>query len=199
MNLIHAVVCLLAGLALAGCVPATTLTLIPDESGTVGAITVRSPGDFRVLDQAYQRVTLREWLRHSATTTALSEAKIQQDYAQLLKAQPAHSQTFMVYFSTGSADLEEKTRAIIPQIIEGIKTHMPTEITIIGHTDTTGPDAINKKLSLERALSVEKVLRAGIPPHGAVKIQSFGSKGLLIPTPPNIDEPRNRAVEILIL
>lgn len=199
MNPLHTVVCLLVGLGLAGCVSTTTLTLMPDESGSVGAITVQSPGSFRVLDKAYQRITLRDWPLLFATTDALSEAEVRQNYAQLLQAQPAHSLSFMVYFSTGSADLGEKTRVFIPKILEGIKTHTPTEITIIGHTDTTGPDAINKKLSLERALAVEKILRAGIPRQGSVEIQSFGSKGLLIPTPPNIDEPRNRAVEILIL
>lgn len=190
---------LIAGVWLAGCVPATTLTLMPDESGKVGAITVQSPGEFRVLDQAYQQMTVRKWPVYFGTTGALSEAQVYQDYADVLKAQPAHSLSFMVYFSAGSADLENRTRAIIPQIIDGIQSHMPTEITIIGHTDTTGSDAINRKLSLDRALAVEKVLREGIPSRNTVKIQSFGSKGLLVPTPPNIDEPRNRAVEILIL
>ena len=76
---------------------------------------------------------------------------------------------------------------------------MPTEISIIGHTDTKGSDDINKNLSQKRALAVEKILKDYMPSLDRVDVQSFGSKDQLVPTPPNVNEPRNRRVEILVL
>lgn len=185
-------------LCLSGC-SGTTLILMPDESGKVGAITVKTQGDFRVIDKAYHSVTAKKGSSRLSETQALSEAQVNQEYADLLKAQPAKPSSFMLYFVTGSSELVNESQAIIPQIIKRIKTQMPTEISIIGHTDTTGSDNINDKLSLERARAVEKILKDSIPSLDRVSVRFFGSKDLLLPTPPNVNEPRNRRVEIVIL
>ena len=172
---------------------------MPDESGKVGAITVKTQGDLRVIDKAYHSVTAKEGTSHLSETQALSEAQVSQEYADLLKAQPAKPSSFMLYFVTGSSELVKESQAIIPQIIKRVKTQMPTEISIIGHADTTGSDNINDPLSLERARAVERILKDSIPSLDGVSVRFFGSKDLLVPTPPNVDEPRNRRVEIVIL
>lgn len=189
----------LAGLLLAGCAPTTTLILLPDENGRVGSVTARTGDDFRVLDEAYARVSTSRVPLLPPSSDALTETQVNAAYDTLLKAQPLPALAFSVYFSRGSADLADKARALVPEIIAGIRARAPAEITIIGHTDTTGPDAYNTRLALERARTVERVLREALPARGQVRIQSFGSRGLIVPTPPDVDEPRNRVVEILIL
>jgi outer membrane protein OmpA-like peptidoglycan-associated protein len=186
-------------LCLSGCQSVTTLILMPDESGKVGAITVKTPSDIRLINEAYNSVTTKQGTSRLSETQALSEAQVIQEYAALLKAQPAKPTSIILYFVTGSTNLAKESLAIIPQVIDQIKAQMPTEISLIGHTDTTGTDNINDKLSLERAKTVEKILKDSMPTLNIVSIQSFGSKDLLVPTPPNVDEPRNRRVEILIL
>lgn len=193
------VLALVVGLCLSGCQSVTTLILMPDESGKVGAITVKTPGDMRLIDKAYNSVTTKEGTSRLSETQALSEAQVNQEYAGLLKAQPAKPSSFILYFISGSTHLVKESLAIIPQVIDQIKAQSPTEISLIGHTDTTGTDNINDKLSLERAKVVEKILKDSIPSLNVVSMQSFGSKDLLVPTSPNVDEPRNRRVEILIL
>lgn len=190
---------IVVGLCLSGCQSATTLILMPDESGKVGAITVKTLGDMRLINKAYNSVTTNEITSHLSETKSLSEAEVIEEYAALIKAQPAKPSSFILYFVSGSTNLVKESLAIIPQVIDQIKAQMPTEISIIGHTDTTGTDNINDKLSLERAKAVEKILKDKIPSLNIVSMQSFGSKDLLIPTLPNVDEPRNRRVEILIL
>jgi outer membrane protein OmpA-like peptidoglycan-associated protein len=186
-------------LCLSGCQSVTTLILMPDESGKVGAITVKTPSDIRLINEAYNSVTTKQGTSRLSETQALSEAQVIEEYAALLKAQPAKPTSIILYFVTGSTNLAKESLAIIPQVIDQIKAQMPTEISLIGHTDTTGTDNINDKLSLERAKTVEKILKDNIPTLNIVSMQSFGSKDLLVPTPPNVDEPRNRRVEILIL
>lgn len=186
-------------LCLSGCQSVTTLILMPDESGKVGAITVKTPSDIRLINEAYNSVTTKQGTSSLSETQALSEAQVDQEYAALLKAQPAKPSSIILYFVSGSTNLVKESLAIIPQMVDQIKAQMPTEISIIGHTDTTGTDNINDKLSFERAKAVEKILKDNMPTLNIVSIQSFGSKDLLVPTPPNVDEPRNRRVEILIL
>ena len=199
MKILRAAIGLAACLLLPACAPMTTLILMPDEGGKVGSITANSSGDITVLNKAYERVTTSRAPLLHPSTDVLTEAQVYEDYGSLIKAQPLHPVTFTVYFSRGSVDLAEKAKALIPAIIEGIRARVPTAIMILGYTDTTGTDALNAQLSLERAQTVEKVLREGIPFKNGVKMHSFGSKSLIVPTPPSVDEPRNRAVEILIL
>jgi len=192
------VLAFVVGLCLSGC-SGTTLILLPDESGKVGAITVKTQGDLRVIDKAYHSVIAKEGAARLSETQALSEAQVNQEYGDLLKAQPAKPSSFILYFVSGSSDLVKESQAIIPKVIDQIKAQMPTEISIIGHTDTTGSDNSNDKLSLKRARAIEKILKDSVPSLHGVDVFFFGSKDLLVPTPPNIDEPRNRRVEILAL
>ncbi|MHB1678080.1 MAG: OmpA family protein [Sulfuriferula sp.] len=199
MSVFFRVLVLAMGLGLYGCTAGTTLILMPDESGKVGAITVKTPGDFRVIDQAYGSVILKDGTVSLSATKTLSEMQVYGEYTHLLQAQPIPPSSFIVYFKFGSADLVKTSVTSIPDIVERIKAQMPTEITIIGHTDTTGPDALNNKLSLLRARVVEKILKENIPTLHAINVQFFGAKNLLVPTAENVNEQRNRGVEILVL
>ncbi|MHB1247004.1 MAG: OmpA family protein [Sulfuriferula sp.] len=184
---------------LAGCTAGTTFILMPDETGKVGAITVKTSSDFRVINQAYNPVRIREGSTKITSTHAQSEAQVKEEYARLINAQPSPPASFVIHFAPESSALSEKSLASLPRIIASIKARMPAEVTIIGHTDTTGPDSLNNRLAYKRAKVVEKALKDSLPAGSTLSIESYGSKTLLIPTPPNVDEPRNRAVEILIL
>jgi outer membrane protein OmpA-like peptidoglycan-associated protein len=46
---------------------------------------------------------------------------------------------------------------------------------------------------------VEKLLKDRMTMPEPMSVKWFGSKDLLVPTPPNVNEPRNRRVEILVL
>lgn len=199
MSLRAAACALFTALVLSACAGSTSLILMPDASGKVGAIVVKTKDDSRLIDKGYGSVTARAGTSHLTETRILSEADVKRDYAELLDAEPSSPISFTLYFMTGSSDLVEKSRASLPQIVERIKQQMPTEIRVIGHTDTTGTDEINDKLALKRAQDVVKLLTDRIPDLHVLAVQSFGSKELLVPTPPNVDEPRNRRVEILIL
>jgi outer membrane protein OmpA-like peptidoglycan-associated protein len=79
-----------------------------------------------------------------------------------------------------------------------VKAWKAPEVTVIGHTDTTGSTASNYQLGLERAQSVRGLLlKAGLD-ASLVEAESHGEADLLRSTPDNTDEPRNRRVEITI-
>ncbi len=203
--------CIVALISFAGCAtpppvvtqkpaePATTVVLLPDEDGTVGAVTVTTAaGDSRVIDNAFQSVSVMQDSTGLAAPRQLDANEVNQSYANLLKAEPTHPTRFLLYFRVG-ADLQPESQAAIAQIVNTIRTRAPTEVFVIGHTDTTGTDEINAKLARERATTVEKILKDKMPSLDRVTVRGFGSRDLLVPTAPNVTEPRNRRVEVVVL
>lgn len=176
----------------------TTVILLPDEDGKVGAVTVKTTDDSRLVDQAYQSVSAMKEHTRLSDTLQLDQAGVTTSYAELLKAQPTKPSSFLLYFSAG-ADLTAESLAAIPRIMDTIKARAPTEVIVVGHTDTTGSDELNTRLARDRAILVEKVLKGRMPSLDRVTVKSFGSKDLLVPTPLNVNEPRNRRVEVVIL
>ena len=55
-------------------------------------------------------------------------------------------------FATGRADLNPQLRPVLDQFAQGLDATV--QVRIVGHTDSTGTDAINDPLSLERARTV---------------------------------------------
>ena len=177
----------------------TTVILMPDEDGKVGVILVKTEDDERVIDKPFHSIVARADTTSLSETIVLSEKEVSVEYGTLLKAEPSKPASFTLYFSANSSDLTDESNLFISQLVKQVEERMPTEVTVIGHTDTTGTDAINDRLSHERALLVVEILRDRIPELGEVKIESFGSRELLIPTPENVNEPKNRRVEVIVL
>ncbi len=67
---------------------------------------------------------------------------------------------------------------------------------IIGHTDTKGSKNYNFNLSLERALSVKKILIQNGVQENLIKVVGRGESDLLIKTDDEIPHPANRRAEI---
>lgn len=190
---------LFLGLVLSGCATETTWILMPDQSGKTGVITVKTDSDFQVIDQAYESAVLKSGSATLALSAPSSATQVSREYRRLLQAEPKQSTSFMLYFKSGSVELTPVSQHKIPEVIDRIKSQSPSEITLIGHTDTTGTDEFNNRLSLRRAQVVEKLLKDGIPAVDVINLQYFGAKKLLIPTAPNVEEQKNRVVEVMIL
>ena len=79
----------------------------------------------------------------------------------------------------------------------------PIKVVITGHTDTSGKEAYNEGLGLRRAEKTKAALEAALRKAGlgptaidSIEVLSAGERNLLIETPDEKREPRNRAVEI---
>jgi outer membrane protein OmpA-like peptidoglycan-associated protein len=103
-----------------------------------------------------------------------------------------------ISFDTNSATIKPQMRSVLDPFVNTLKDDPNARLTIVGHTDSTGSDAVNNPLSVERAQSVRDYLAArGVPP---TRIATMG-RGEHEPVADNSTEAgraRNRRVEIYL-
>ena len=114
------------------------------------------------------------------------------------QAAPVAPPSFMVFFDWDRANLSEQALTTIRQAANAYKQKGNARVTATGHTDTSGTEAYNMALSLRRANAVKDALvREGVPATN-ISVLGRGEQGLLVQTGPNVREPQNRRVEIVI-
>ncbi|WP_280152360.1 OmpA family protein [Piscinibacter sp. XHJ-5] len=103
-----------------------------------------------------------------------------------------------ISFDTGSATIKPQLRSVLDPFAASLKDDPNARIAIIGHTDSTGSDAVNNPLSVERAQSVRDYLAArGVSP---TRVETAG-RGEHEPIADNSTEAgraKNRRVEIYL-
>ena len=152
-------------------------------------------GDKTVLDKPYAEES--HGLLGGSTSTS-NEKEVAADYGDALAAQPIPPKSYTLYFIEGSDELVPESRGAFEAIFTEIAARKAAEIVITGHTDTVGSPKDNDKLSRERAQSVEKLfVGRGIPAESLVAA-GRGQRELLVPTAPNVPEPKNRRVVITV-
>lgn len=175
----------------------TKVILLPQENGETRGVTVRNPASVIILDTPYTYSEIHK------KTTGLSVQTIDPDtvqkmYGPLLAAEPMKPAIFLLYFISGGTDLTRVSKDLLPMVIEAAIQRQPSRISVIGHSDTTGAADRNQQLSLERARLVANILQDNGIPADDIDVRGFGESDLLIPTPDNTPEARNRRVEIMI-
>jgi len=190
-----------AAAGLVGCAstPATTVVLLPDEDGHVGAVVVSDPAGGQRMDQAFGAVTVARAGQKPSGVTPRGEASVARTYGDLLRAQPRKPISFTLYFLLDSTALTDESKALVPEVIESARGRKPTEIAVYGHADASGTERHNDKLSEERARLIADMLRRSDPAFDEIDVQFFGDHVPAVPTEGRVPEPRNRRAEVVIL
>jgi outer membrane protein OmpA-like peptidoglycan-associated protein len=103
-----------------------------------------------------------------------------------------------VSFRTGRADIEPALRPVLDRFAQTLVAHQATTVRIVGHTDSTGNDAVNDPLSVNRAASVRNYLTdRGVAPQ-RVTIDGRGSREALADNATEAGRAKNRRVEIFV-
>src|SRR6185312_1868038 len=110
----------------------------------------------------------------------------------------APARSYLVFFDWDKATLTDRARQIIAEAAASSTKVQYTRIEVNGYTDTSGTAKYNQGLSVRRAQAVAAELVKDGVPKTAINIQGFGESNPLVPTGPNVREPQNRRVEIII-
>jgi len=186
---------------LGGCAstPHTTVVLLPDEDGHVGAVTVMGGGSLQRIDQAFNAVTVRDLASKPSDAKPGERATVERNFGALLKAQPTKPLSFTLYFVLDSVALTETSRSLVAGMIQAAKARKPTEVTVYGHADASGSERRNEQLSEARAKVIADLLRASDPELTRIEVLHFGDRSPRVPNEGRNPEPRNRRAEVVIL
>lgn len=102
-----------------------------------------------------------------------------------------------VLFATNKYSLNDEAKKNLAQFAQVLKEYNDADVAIFGHTDSTGSDAINDPLSLNRANSVADYLRSlGVSSAQIKNIEGFGSKEPVADNSTAAGRAQNRRVEV---
>lgn len=99
-------------------------------------------------------------------------------------------------FDVGRADIKPAMRPVLDQFAQGLDPNM--RVRIIGHTDSTGGDAINDPLSVQRATSVRNYLANRGVNASRTEVYGRGSHEPVADNNSDAGRAMNRRVEIFL-
>ena len=114
------------------------------------------------------------------------------------QAQPPRPNTYLLYFEPGGNQLTEASRGDFERMRKEIAERPGSEGLVIGHTDRVGAAEGNDALSKRRAEAIREQLIASGVDGKRLEAVGRGERDPLVPTADEVDEPRNRRVEIIL-
>jgi len=182
-----------AALTAAPPAPNETVVVIPAPDGHVGGVVVQRGDQRKILDRAYAGIRSGE-----SQVTQIPADEVHRSFAGTLQSLPPRPATFLLYFVVGTDELTEDSKAELPKVLAALKDRPVPDVLVVGHTDTMGELRANDRLSAQRAETMKgHLVQIGIPAD-RIRTAGRGERELLIRTPDNVDEPRNRRVEIIV-
>jgi outer membrane protein OmpA-like peptidoglycan-associated protein len=103
-----------------------------------------------------------------------------------------------ISFDVGRADIKPNFRTVLDTFASGLVNNPRSNVTIIGHTDSTGSDAVNNPLSLNRAASVRDYISGKGVAASRVAIEGRGAREPLVANDTAANKAKNRRVEIFV-
>ncbi len=103
-----------------------------------------------------------------------------------------------VSFSTNSAAIRPELRSVLDPFANSLQDDPAARIEIIGHTDSSGGDAVNNPLSQERAQSVRDYLTGRGVAGSRIQTAGRGEREPVADNGTEAGRARNRRVEIFL-
>jgi outer membrane protein OmpA-like peptidoglycan-associated protein len=103
-----------------------------------------------------------------------------------------------ISFDTGRSEIKGNFAPVLDRFATGLRDNPNTDVHIVGHTDSTGSDAINNPLSVDRATSTRNYLTARGVSASRIEIEGRGSYQPIASNNTEEGRARNRRVEIFV-
>jgi len=187
----------LAAALLAACsAPGTRVVLLPQADDKPSAVIVRAKDGEEILSRPYQRATAAVGASGAPVVDQADPAKVQADHKVLFDMRPPAPQRYTVYFEVGGTTLTPASQQVMNEALIAAQTRSGSDIVVTGHTDTKGALEQNDMLSQRRAQEVVQLFVERQFPAKRIEAVGRGERELAVPTPDEVDEPRNRRVTI---
>lgn len=175
----------------------TLAVLLPDaDTNSTGAASVSNP--FGSVDLAEERDAALATAGRPPVLGKVSPEDVTNIFGHALSALPPPPVRFTLFFRFESDALTDQSQALIPDILAAVRAHAVQDVVVIGHTDTMGSQQANFALGLKRAMMVRNLLVDAGLDGSTIDVTSIGELDLLVKTPDETPEPRNRRVDIAV-
>lgn len=103
-----------------------------------------------------------------------------------------------ISFDVNSASIRPAMRNVLDPFASNLRDDPNARISIVGHTDSSGSDAVNNPLSIDRAQSVRDYLVGRGVPAAHVQTAGRGEREPVADNSSDAGRARNRRVEIFL-
>jgi outer membrane protein OmpA-like peptidoglycan-associated protein len=103
-----------------------------------------------------------------------------------------------ISFDSGRADIKPDFRPVLDKFANSLTGNVHTKVTIVGHTDSKGSDAVNDPLSVNRAARTRDYLVTRGVASTRFTIDGRGSHEPLVANDSAANMAKNRRVEIFV-
>jgi outer membrane protein OmpA-like peptidoglycan-associated protein len=103
-----------------------------------------------------------------------------------------------ISFDTNRAEIKPNMRPVLDSFANSLMNNANAMVTIVGHTDNSGNDAINNPLSVNRAASTSDYLVNRGVLSERISIDGHGSYEPVAPNDTPANRAKNRRVEIFV-
>ena len=177
---------------------ADLIVLLADpEDGGLGAATVTTPGGRVELTRVGDATRVVAG-RAPGAPAPMTDDEVRRRFGEAMASRPPAPRKFVLYFETGGETLTAESQALVPEIVAFVRARPSPDVTVIGHTDTTDDATSNINLGMRRAYLVRDILVGAGLDASQLDAASHGEADLLVPTPDNTPEAKNRRVEVTV-
>jgi outer membrane protein OmpA-like peptidoglycan-associated protein len=109
---------------------------------------------------------------------------------------PPAPKQFIVFFGYNKCNITAEADAVLSEAASAAKSSGSASVRIVGHTDTSGSNAYNQKLSECRANAAKTNLVGKGVSEGSISSSGKGETELMVQTGDGVKEPQNRRATI---
>ena len=103
-----------------------------------------------------------------------------------------------ISFAVGRSDIQPNFAPVLDQFAMGLRNNPYSDVRIVGHTDSTGSEAVNNPLSVDRAASTRNYLVNRGVDGRRIAIDGVGERYPIASNDTAEGRARNRRVEIFV-
>jgi outer membrane protein OmpA-like peptidoglycan-associated protein len=174
------------------------VVLLPDSNGKTGSIVVSNQAGSQLISEQKQATMISSPTTAPSPPAPMDDEAIQRNFGAALSVLPPPPIHFILYFKTDTTELTDESRRLLAKVLPATVDRKSTDVSVVGHTDRVGTREYNCNLGLERALLVKKMLvYVGID-QALIEVTSHGEDNPLVKTADEVQEPRNRRVEVVV-
>jgi len=104
-----------------------------------------------------------------------------------------------ITFAVGSYVIQPQFQSTLREVAQTLDSYSQTYVDVLGHTDSTGSDALNQTLSVNRAQAVANYLKSRGVVSARLGVRGYGESAPIATNDTDEGRAQNRRVEIKVV